>query len=328
MKLQPLFLDPLDRRADHCVAFAERFLGSETYWNAQYALAHSVLATGPLSWQHRHWSGLFLDVPVVHMNLPAWETSYGNMVIPAGSGRSQGPHGSGRRTSRKSEPFDDRDIVNGRGPLVESGSLIIDPLGVYTSGTNSPLRNGTPCIVVCIDRIARFVAETTISLHALYAKILAHEFGHAFLDDHGRRNHYGGPDPFCRFMEETSANLFARIFVQSAAESGVLTAQDAVGLINFMHDQPSEYALGAVVFEHIAAAPPVTMEGLRNRLKEWQMRKDELCTDPAKAGARGRYVQFVQDLKKPQNDAETPAAFDRDGYAAIVDELFAPSSSV
>jgi hypothetical protein len=70
------------------------------------------------------------------------------------------------------------------------------------------------------------------------------------------------------------------------------------------------------------------MEGLRNRLKEWQMRKDELCTDPAKAGARGRYVQFVQDLKKPQNEAGTPAAFDRDGYAAIVDELFAPSLSV
>jgi len=262
------------------------------------------------------------------MNLPMWETSYGNMVIPAGSGRSQGPHGSGRRTSIKSETFDDRDTVNGRGPLVESGSLIIDPLGVYASGTNSPLRNGTPCIVVCIDRIARFAAESSISLHALYASILAHEFGHAFLDDHGRGNHYAGPDPFCRYMEEASANLFERMFVQSAAASGVLTAQDAVRLIDLMHNSPPEYALGAVVFEHIAAVPPVTMEGLRNRLKEWQMRKDELCTDPAKAGARSRFVQFVHDLKKPQNDAETPAAFDRERYAAVVEELFASSPSV
>ncbi|MFM8179462.1 MAG: ImmA/IrrE family metallo-endopeptidase, partial [Candidatus Kapaibacterium sp.] len=181
-----------------------------------------------------------------------------------------------------------------------------------------------------------------IAPHAMYAMIVAHEFGHAMFDHHGKNNHYASSE-FCRVMEEAYANLFARMFLLSASDAGVLDSREVALLVRFMYSQKPEYAFGVRLFDQIGGEKPFTLDNMRSWLQEWRLRVHPICMDSAKAGERDEFVRFAEAhakacpvAMKTTNLAATDiqsalvsiqaaqsVPFDHDCYADIIGRLHA-----
>ena len=128
-------------------------------------------------------------------------------------------------------------------------------LGFY-GRESSGLFEDTRRIVICPERIATCVKNDE-EFTFLLAKVIVHEYAHAKMDYGNENRAYKGKDEFWQWMEESMANQltlktfenFTKIYQHSSYKSNIWENRLWDFIVNFIKNQPPEYALGYELFD-------------------------------------------------------------------------------
>lgn len=165
-----------------------------------------------------------------------------------------------------------------------------DALGLYLPCANL-LGCKKPAILLCVEKLVELSVDDE-QLSILIAKVLVHEFAHAFMDLDSK--YPNGKDQFHEWIEEALANFITLEYFKNYSENLVektTTITSPLSVVeDFISKQPANYQLGLIFFQNQLNI---------HRFKDWYRSKDKFVDEQGKKD----FIDYVKKhfYRQPQS---------------------------